>query len=269
MGPELDDDMKIWRYIDLAKLVSMLCRRKLYFASYALLAQSDPYEGLFPEPLFTDALSTQFRDVYQRIEEAKRLVATLEDGANAAQKETANWYHWTGLANEVRQSLGQMQYEVSRQNLRTHFGANCWHANEGESEAMWRLYVALGAGVAIESTVGRLRAALSSDGEIYIGRVRYRDSNEGTDDLSEIPLSLVTKRRSFEHEREIRALMRIDEPGRGCEIDCDLKVLIKTVHISPYANLVLEDAVQLLCSSFAKDYSIDARKSSLLVSPLS
>ena len=30
------------------------------------------------------------------------------------------------------------------------FGVNCWHINEGELEAMWRLYTAAGQGIAIE-----------------------------------------------------------------------------------------------------------------------
>ena len=37
---------------------------------------------------------------------------------------------------------------------------SCWHANEAESEAMWRLYCATDAGVALQTTYERLDASL-------------------------------------------------------------------------------------------------------------
>src|ERR1017187_2968717 len=42
---------------------------------------------------------------------------------------------------------------------------SCWHENEGESVAMWKLYVSGREGVAIKTTVGRLERALTAKPE--------------------------------------------------------------------------------------------------------
>ncbi|MFN8224152.1 MAG: hypothetical protein U0R50_13000 [Gaiellales bacterium] len=42
------DDTVVWRYIDLAKLISLLDHRALYFARADTLG--DPHEGALPAP---------------------------------------------------------------------------------------------------------------------------------------------------------------------------------------------------------------------------
>jgi hypothetical protein len=51
------------------------------------------------------------------------------------------------------------------------FGVNCWHRNETESAAMWKLY---GNCLAVQSSEERLRNALTAD-TIRIDAVRYVD----------------------------------------------------------------------------------------------
>jgi hypothetical protein len=55
------------------------------------------------------------------------------------------------------------------------FGITCWHKNEFESEAMWKLYAASGDGIAIESTESQLHEAISERESLVIGEVRYVD----------------------------------------------------------------------------------------------
>ena len=40
-------DAKIWRYLDFTKFLSMLEDRSLYFCRLDILAEIDPYEGLY------------------------------------------------------------------------------------------------------------------------------------------------------------------------------------------------------------------------------
>jgi hypothetical protein len=42
----------------------------------------------------------------------------------------------------------------------------CWHANEQESEAMWRLYCSQGQGVAIQTTYDQLVSAIEHEYEV-------------------------------------------------------------------------------------------------------
>jgi len=55
---------------------------------------------------------------------------------------------------------------------------NCWHANDCESEAMWRLYADNGKAVAIETSVDALKESIKSgmSGHIvHIYPVKYLD----------------------------------------------------------------------------------------------
>ena len=51
---------------------------------------------------------------------------------------------------------------------------NCWHAAEHESAALWDLYTNH-AGIAIKSTVGQVKSAVSQDLTFLIGQVTYCD----------------------------------------------------------------------------------------------
>jgi hypothetical protein len=44
--------------------------------------------------------------------------------------------------------------------LRKHFFVSCWHANDGQSDAMWKLYVKGNEGIAIQTTCGKLQVSL-------------------------------------------------------------------------------------------------------------
>jgi len=52
---------------------------------------------------------------------------------------------------------------------------SCWHENEGESEALWRLYCGTGPGVAVQTSFGRLLYAMRDHPDIAVGRVVYVD----------------------------------------------------------------------------------------------
>lgn len=87
---------------------------------------------------------------------------------------------------------------------------NCWHVGQHESAAMWKLYSKSEEAVAIQSTYSRLRKVLPDN--VYIGIVRYLDY-----DCDQIPCDntmwpIVFKRRSFEHERELRAVIQEGPP---------------------------------------------------------
>jgi hypothetical protein len=56
------------------------------------------------------------------------------------------------------------------------FGVSCWHMNDYESKAMWKLYA--NKGIAIESTIGQFKSSFlreSGENKIYVFPVRYED----------------------------------------------------------------------------------------------
>ena len=131
---------------------------------------------------------------------------------------------------------------------------NCWHINEFESAAMWELYSNLKNSIAIESTYKQLKAINSHPILENIGLITYLDYEK---DLikDEIAFPFMFKRKSFEHEKEVRLslqynpketyidtyyLKKKNEKEANCItgifLKVDLKKLINKIHISPKAN---------------------------------
>ena len=170
--PPKDMNARIWRYIDLGQLISLLATGALFFPMTRLL--DDPFEGTVP------------RRTAERLEEsnAKRL-----ERSPASYRSAHDWPE-------------RRAYEFNQLMC-----VSCWHVNDRESAAMWKLYVDSNLGVAIQSTFARLVQSLSSAAEdIHIGIVKYIDYDyddlPGDDRLH----ALMHKRREFEHERELRAV---------------------------------------------------------------
>jgi hypothetical protein len=89
---------------------------------------------------------------------------------------------------------------------------SCWHENDYESVAMWKLYVPGPEGVAIQTTVAKLKQ-LDEQSPFAIGRVKYLDyEKESQPNSPAYPLPapygiVLQKRRSYEHEREVRVVI--------------------------------------------------------------
>lgn len=144
------------------------------------------------------------------------------------------------------------------EHLRSSMFVNCWHANKGESTAMWKLYSPGGYAIAIGSSIGRLKKALAgTQDQVMIGRVTYVDSNRFSHrELPNLFVPSLIKDRSFAHEREVRLLRWgiYDTPGTiidrdgnlfdadranlpsGRRVPVDVAVVIKDVLVDPHAE---------------------------------
>ncbi len=234
--------------MDLTRLVLLLTNRALYFAPLSDL--DDPYEGYLPRH-DTQALSESL------LGGDPAFVRQVMAGASRSER------------RHIEDRLSEVQRISSFRENRSKCGVNCWHANDYESEAMWRLYSALGSGVAIESTLGRLRDVLADPGLACLGikiqQVLYRDFDtaqaaEGAGSFE------MYKRRSFEHEQEIRAFLHLPCSG-GMEVPCDLSKLILRVHVSPSAPAIFYTAVQQLCSGLVHAQRFEVSRSRLYEPP--
>lgn len=126
-----------------------------------------------------------------------------------------------------------------RQILETMY-VNCWHMNDAESAAMWRLYLSSSAeGVVVRSTWRDLTASLRDPGGgsgVRGGAVRYVDFEaDMTDDGGNFFFPISTKRLSFAYESEARlVLWRPDiEPQGGLAVPVDLHRLVNFVLLAP------------------------------------
>ncbi len=137
---------------------------------------------------------------------------------------------------------------------------NCWHQNDAESAAMWRLYLPAGKGVAVRSTVGALMSALREfrlkpeygAETVHVGRVRYIDyRNAGMPEGSMLG-RFFYKRMSYAYENEVRAVLslRIAEeygvqaPEKGVFVEVDTVTLVHEIRVAPRLDDTLFDEVR-------------------------
>ena len=97
---------------------------------------------------------------------------------------------------------------------------SCWHLNEYESAAMWKLYLKSEEGIAIQSTFKRLKDSFTDEKPtIYIGIVKYLDYEKELMGREGSLSAFVHKRKSFEHEKELRAVIQSFLRRRNGEIN--------------------------------------------------
>ncbi len=149
---------------------------------------------------------------------------------------------------------------------------NCWHESDHESAAMWKLYAKDDNGIAIKTDFDSLAKSFTSSQDINIGRISYIDYETDPLPHSSLLNVFLCKRKSFEHEHEVRAIVQLLPPddrsdgkeGRMdlsqdiCDVgnyyEIDLSRLIKKVIVSPYAP----DWLLELIKSVAVRYNLKA-----------
>ena len=212
-------NLKVWRYMSLAKFIWLLKEKKLFLSRLDELG--DPYEG-----------SHTVKTIERLQEWLKR--RGIPD-------------RWTDLSADYRWN-------------RAHTVVCCWHVNDYESEAMWRLYSNQGNGVAIQSTYGDLVKSIENEHEVYIGCIQYIDYSNDMFPSANIYDPAMHKRVAFSHEREVRLVLNqimASEPSKGAEtgpqttINWDPDVWVQKIYIDPYAPGYFFDAVNTVIGSLA------------------
>lgn len=234
--------MKVWRYLDLAKLLDLLERQTLYFGRLDLLG--DPFEGSRPLP-------------------------NVE----------ANWQLVRKLHAEDPAFPLEIPSRIIR-NMRRRLYASCWHQNEVESAAMWQLYGAQGSNVALQTTYRRLRESLPEQVDagwpvqatVFVGMVTYIDYRTTEVEKSGFAYAM-HKRMSFSHEREIRALANIHVPEldestspEGLHVPWRFSDCVEAIYVSPDAPRWFAGVVERIMKRYGLDLQV--HHSSLLEDPL-
>lgn len=183
---------------------------------------------------------------------------------------------WEGAVSPLDPALGHdrdYMHKAATDTNSTLPMVSCWHENETESVAMWKLYVSGREGVAIKTTVASLIELLSVDRQLKLGRVVYRDIEDftqhqpqvftfergectGEDDVHPIERTTIfRKNKGYAHEQEVRALIyetydraqavfstevhenmrfqRDPEKRTGMGMPVDISVLIHEIVVSP------------------------------------
>jgi hypothetical protein len=159
---------------------------------------------------------------------------------------------------------------------------SCWHMNEIESAAMWKVYSTSRESVCLQATYARLREALAED--VYVGTVNYISYERDKIPAGNIFWPLVHKRKSFEYERELRAvwsdLANVASAGpavaSGAEYQpapqqviwkrIDLTNLVENVFVSPTAGQWFSELVSKVLATYG--LNLPVKRSDLAAEPL-
>jgi hypothetical protein len=241
--------MKIWRFLDLAKLVSMFTNKALYFACPTEF--KDHYEGYLPRSHVQAYVGMAQNWISQMVETRDQLVAAHPDKDPVL------------FDAVIRNATAQLDVPLLLKNVATRFGVNCWHKNENESAAMWQLYGNCGA---IESTISRLQSAFSRKGMIF-DEVRYMDFDTDPIEKGHRHYGLFIKRKSFQHEQELRATILLEHFGKGELVECDIEQLVTAIYVAPLAAPYYVEAVRNVVQRIGASIAIPIIPSSLLTGP--
>ena len=198
VGPTPAAEEKVWRYMSFSRFLWLLQKKQLWLTRADLLG--DPWE--------ISLAGDQLAHVISR-----HPIAPLQS------------------QHVTRETAIQRPDRIIRMWRRRTF-VSCWSASEHESHALWSIYCRSIEGVAVQTTLARLRESV---GGLPVYRVTYQipGSRKQTPTLPDL---VAKKRPMFAYEQEVRVVLSTDAKddaevlGYGAEWDPEKNVESILVH---------------------------------------
>ena len=230
-----DGNLKIWRYLDLPKLIDFLETRSIHFARADTLG--DPYEGTWPE-----------LNIVVREQHLPKIVA--------AHKGKIELERYRRGIEDMTRFTRQTMY------------INSWGGGETENVAMWELYGTRTGSMVIQSTYKKLLDALPDN--THLGMVQYQDySNLGKGiPTGNAMYPFMYKRKELEHEKEVRAFHWIlgdstkegpinpEDLPEGIKVAIDIDKVVETIRVQPTTPAWVKEVIENLLKRYAWDMKI-------------
>jgi len=232
----------------------MLEKNELFLPAVATL--NDSYEGSAPLPMVKerDAMFEWVEDQFQNLDAGEREERVYEMKRN--------------LSLLIRR-FRHLSY------------VSCWHMNEYESEAMWRLYCGNKRGVAIRTTYASLSDATRFK-DSNIGKVSYIDYSTTEFETTLVDHYFMHKRISFKHENEVRVVFmdmeailspvrreeELDLKRSGVSIEIEPESFIDTICVHPYSEDWYEESVRATVACLCPSLKERIKSSSIGTEPI-
>ena len=235
-----DHNIKVWRYMDLTRLVAFVQKQALHFARTDTLG--DPFEG-----------SLTLRNHIAREQMIMQMWEGQKNDTPVAERATQE---------ELRNMLVQAGHTIKQWVF-----VSCWHSGETESMAMWKQYGLTSGSIVVQSSYKRLRDTLpstvcvdkdeSENIEIHLGMVRYRNYS-GTQQRDLVTLNhnalpaFFHKRTAFAYENEVRAALLYPITGNPSSVyvNVNLEQLVETIRVRPGAHDWERQTVEALIKKY-------------------
>lgn len=217
----LDQDLKLWRYMDLAKLVSLLETKAVWLARADTFR--DKHEGRFP-----DEMRALTEKAYKSLpSDDPSPVKNAEDFQDYLLKNTF---------------------------------ISCWHKNIDENMAMWEIYGRDANAIAVQTTVRRIRDGTdSSDLNGYSLHLKPVVYQRAEDVQGVLPYEdcFFRKRPHFAFEQEVRISLDRYSPSAptkdtlyGHRLRCSIDVLIESIYVHPDSAVWFLDVVNSIATRY-------------------
>lgn len=242
-------NQNIARYMDLAKFLSLIQTKKLFFNQ--LDNFEDKYEGTLSEPSY-DELKEWYRTVVypQILSNTKRKIDDVE----------------TELEKDI------IEHRKANDMFKKHIYISCWNKSENESYALWKIYAGLNQGIMIKSNIERIIKAFENTKEILqISEVKYIDYKKESVKIGNANYPIIHKNKPYNYEDEIRLIHQVNPELSfeedsiknkleiGKNIETKIEFLIEEVIISPFAPKWFFDVVKNVLEKY--DLNVNIRYS--------
>jgi hypothetical protein len=238
------DNVKLSKYFDFLKFLSLLSSRSLFFCRLDKL--EDQFEGM-----------TAKQNLQLRI----------------------NWHkktNWNNLSEEqIKEQVNDM-YAYDHK-VKEFTCVCCWNKAENESAALWKIYSDLGKGIMIRTSVKNLIASLENTREqIRMSEIRYIDYEKQAMPDGNTMFPLIHKQLFYKYEEEVRLIYEVDFPQIGKKFEWEnepimegrllktnLAILIEEIVIGPYSPKWSKELLSDLLKKYELEIAITKSKLTL------
>lgn len=210
----LSPTQHVWRYMSFAKFVWMLQKKQLWLSCSEL-----------------------FDDKWEVMPDSSQVNAIINNRPTSLSPKDA------------LESTGEIIKALRKQVF-----INCWTASEHESHALWRIYCPASEGVAIQTSLDRLRKSVA----LPVLEVRY-DTNNINNTSLDVTMLVTQKRPMFAYEQEVRVVFVKDlsdptHPDRrtvGVGLEWDPELHIENIYVHPDSQFWFIETVTETVRQFA------------------
>lgn len=224
----LENDVVLWRYMDVGKFISMLQKEIIWLARADTFV--DKHEGRFPE------------EMRGYIEKAYENMPSNDE-------------------SPVRDAIDFQDYLVKNTFI------SCWHKNTEESMVMWSMYGKDQNSVAIQTTADSLKKsvnpALLSGNSLWLKEVLYENA-DAIDGVLRYEDCFFRKRRHFSFEKEVRISLDTyskEYPSKktpvGYELNVSMDTLIHKILVHPDSKPWFLDAIKSVSAIYKLKAVVD------------
>ncbi|MBQ4789472.1 DUF2971 domain-containing protein [Pectobacterium versatile] len=264
---DLDDTVKLQRYMNFAKFISLLDKREIFLCKTSLF--EDKLEGGFTviDEMLNDSFAAQLDDIVNNL--LPTVNQQTPEERQKRNKISADVMKYTDEApyHTVFGDINRkdFSYQDLHEKMKDFIDVSCWHSNERESMAMWKIYGEDDFSVCVITDVGRIKRSIIEKDEykVLIAKVKYLIYENEHFEIKHMLAQYMHKTDFYAYENEVRIIgynpdSNIYEERRepGTFININLQELIQEIRISSTSPDWFFDLVSSICKKFSLDVKV-------------